>query len=242
MVIYQLLTLLFKTIFSGLSLIGRSEETKLKVKQRWGQAIVDTLGFKVSVKGQFLNNDKYILVGNHISFLDIPVIMSVVPEAVFIAKSEIRKWPIIGPAAAAAGTIFVDRENRKNSRALKEKINEALQNSNKRIVIFPAGTTTLQEERPWKKGIFRLAQENDITIKAFSLSYEPVRESAYVDGDNLLAQIAGLSKIKTKRVCLTWLSSSLTQGSQIHQAESFAEEMRQVVRQSLNFGSTNSTI
>lgn len=229
MLVYQLVTLFFKTIYSVLGLLFSNEQSKLKIKQRWGRMVVDTLGFEITIKGAPLDQGNYILVGNHISFLDIPLILSAAPQAAFIAKSEIRSWPIIGPAAAIADVIFVDRKNQKNSRALKEQIEAALKHKNKKIVIFPAGTTSLYEERPWKKGIFKLAQENQVRIQLFSLKYQPLRESAYVDGDNLLAQIAGLSRIKSKKVCLTWLPHF----DRLEHPEIFAEELRQIVRQDL---------
>lgn len=230
MLIFQLLNLFFKTAYYGLRLLGRHDANKLKIKQSWGKMVVKTLGYEVIVEGQPLDGGNYILVGNHFSFLDIPVIISAEPQAAFIAKSEIRKWPILGPAAAASGTIFVDRENRKNSRALKDQIYAAVEHENKKIVIFPAGTTSLYEEKPWKKGIFKVAQENNVRIKAFSLKYEPFRESAYVNGDNLLAQIAGLVRFKNKKVRLRWLQHF----DHVKHPETFAEELRQVVLKDLN--------
>src|SRR5271154_5097081 len=49
-----------------------------------------------------------LLVSNHLSYLDILAISAITP-AVFVAKSEVRRWPVIGWCAARAGTVFVER-------------------------------------------------------------------------------------------------------------------------------------
>jgi len=80
-----------------------------------------------------------ILAPNHIAWLDIFVVLSVVP-ARFIAKSEIRAWPVAGWIAARAGTIFIRRERRRDTARINALVHEALAEG-EFIGLFPEGTT-----------------------------------------------------------------------------------------------------
>ncbi len=222
--IFLLIKIFFNTAISRLQLIGKTDEARLSVKQNWAASVLNTLGFKIKIVGFPPVDSDYILVGNHISFLDIPLLMSALPQTTFIAKDDLKKWPIIGSAAAEAGTIFINR-NRSASSEMIQKITDNLNSKNKKIAVFPSGTTTLNEQKPWKKGIFNIAKKNNTAIQLFHLSYNPHRESAYIDDDNLLKQLVGLLRLKNKTATLTWLE----QFQDIDQPQEFAEMLRRKV-------------
>ena len=213
-----------KTFLARLSLIGKTEDQRLLVKQNWAKMVLAHFGFTLEIHGTQPIDTNFILVGNHISFLDIPVLMSALPQAIFIAKDDMKKWPIIGSGAAAAGTIFVNRKNGSSSNVI-QKISEILTVKNKIITVFPSGTTSLHEQKPWKKGIFNIAKKNNMPIQLFRIDYAPLRESAYIDDDHLLKQIAGLKKLKNKKVTLTWLDRY----AEIEKPQEFAETLRKKV-------------
>lgn len=193
------------------------------IKKEWAFSILKTLGFKLKVLGEPPRDEAQILVGNHISYLDIPVVLSTFPAAVFVAKDDLEKWPIIGAGAATAGTIFVSRRAGDDRTNAREQITKMLKEKNAKVTVFPAGTSTLYETVAWKKGIFEIAKEVGVPVKLFKLNYSPLRESAYVAQDQLLAQIFSLSKFKNKMASLTWLDRFET----VREAEVFAEELRQ---------------
>ena len=81
-----------------------------------------------------------ILVANHISWLDVLALKAVVP-AYFVAKSEIRSWPLLGWLCHRAGTLFVKRNLRRDTVRINSEISGILKQG-KCIALFPEGTST----------------------------------------------------------------------------------------------------
>ncbi len=183
-----------------------SEIQKSKIRQSWAEEMLKILGYKVTVTGKIQAKTKsFILVGNHISFLDIPVIMAVCPSVVFVAKEDLKKWPVLGVCIAAAGTIFISRKVAADRSQAREKIGFSLKNKSISVAVFPSGTTTLDEKVAWKKGIFEIAKKTKVPIQTFHIQYKPLRQSAYIDDDNFISKIGEISKTKNKSVQLNWL-------------------------------------
>lgn len=207
---FKVILAFLKTAYFGFCLIGKNELDRNQVKKKWGCAVLKTLGYTLTIEGTPPVQGSYVLVGNHISYLDIPVLMAALPEVTFISKDDLKKWPIIGACATAAGTIYVDRNSGRNGRDVKNKMLNVLKDPNRKMAVFPAGTTSLYEQKPWKNGIFKMAKRADVPVKLFLIGYTPLRASAYIDDDNLLSSMSGLTKIKEKTVSLQWLDEFKT--------------------------------
>ena len=166
----------------------------------WAQTMLQLLKIDLNVIGMMSQEKPLLLVGNHISYLDIALLLKANPDFSFVAKKEVARWPVFGSAAIAAQTIFVQRENGSSRAAARQAIGEALKN-NQRVVIFPSGTTGIDATTPWKKGAFEIALENNIMIQPFRISYSPIRPAAYIGKDFFpvhLYQLAGLQKIQAE--------------------------------------------
>src|SRR5213076_81789 len=99
----------------------------------------------------------YVYIANHVSWYDIFALASIIPRYTWIAKSELRKIPVFGRAAEAAGIVFIDRDNRK---AALESYKLAAQDvkRGRSVIIHPEGTRGRDYHlRPFKKGPFVLA-------------------------------------------------------------------------------------
>ena len=81
-----------------------------------------------------------LLFTNHLSYLDILTICATTP-AVFVAKAEVRRWPLFGWLAAIGGTVFVNRERRTHVGAVNQEIEIALA-AGALVVVFPEGTSS----------------------------------------------------------------------------------------------------
>ena len=158
-----------KIVRSSFDLRGQSDLRREQIKQDWGQSILKTLGFEMSVNGKTPTSESQILVGNHISYLDIPVILAAFPRAVFVAKDDLLGWPIIGAGAKAADTIFIRRAKGSDRSNSREQILKMLHQKKTSVVVFPAGTSTLQETVAWKKGIFEIAKSAQVPVQLFRL-------------------------------------------------------------------------
>ncbi|MGC3957107.1 MAG: 1-acyl-sn-glycerol-3-phosphate acyltransferase [Verrucomicrobiota bacterium] len=80
-----------------------------------------------------------LLVSNHLSYLDILVLVSLTP-AVFVSKAEVKNWPVFGWFARLAGTLFVDRTKRSDVSRMNALIESSLATGNV-LVLFPEGTS-----------------------------------------------------------------------------------------------------
>ncbi len=214
-----------KTLHYHLRLGNKTESERIVMKKDWGLMVLKSFGFKLQIIGNPPTGISCILVGNHISFLDIPVLLAAAPEVIFIAKDDLIKWPVIGAGAKALGTIFVNRGSGSDRSHVRSQVAKVLHEKKSVVAIFPSGTTCLHEEKPWKKGAFEIAKEANVPIQLFRLNYFPLRESAYIDDDNLLDQMAKVVKFKNKTVTLTWLE----QFAPSNNAAAMAHELKEKV-------------
>jgi 1-acyl-sn-glycerol-3-phosphate acyltransferase len=170
------------------------------LKGNWAADVLGQLNVNLQVIGKAHHNTQQLFVGNHLSYLDIPILISATKDIAFLAKHEINHWPIFGAAARLMKTVFVKRESGSSRKAARQSIREALEQG-QRLVIFPSGTTCLHEKKPWRQGCFELAQERGIPIQPFRLSYQPQRAVAYIDKDFFpthLYKLVGLGQIHAK--------------------------------------------
>lgn len=79
------------------------------------------------------------LVANHISWLDIFAIHSLAPSG-FVAKAEIRRWPLVGLLVARTGNLFIERGRRRAVHEVIGRLKEAMADG-RRVAVFPEGTT-----------------------------------------------------------------------------------------------------
>lgn len=127
----------------------------------FAKTILFICGAKVNIRhnDRISKNKEYIIVSNHLSYLDIPVLMVSMPKNIrFIYKKSLTKIPIFGWSLFLGGYIPIDRSNARNAiESLKKAANRLKENVS--IAIFPEGTrskTGLTGE--FKKGIFMLAE------------------------------------------------------------------------------------
>jgi len=103
--------------------------------------MLDAVGVDVRVRGvRPLLAGPVLMVANHVSWIDIQA-LGTVGGARFVAKSEVRDWPIVGTMAARLGTVFLRRNHRRDAMRVKNLLAELLV-TGERIVVFPEGTTT----------------------------------------------------------------------------------------------------
>ena len=119
-----------------------SHRARLAMMQAWCVRALAILNLRVDAQGvpPLDRARPALLVANHVSWLDIFVINVVCP-ARFVAKSEIRRWPLMGILCARAGTLFIERTRRRDTGRLNEIMRAALTEGD-RVAVFPEGTTS----------------------------------------------------------------------------------------------------
>ena len=164
-----------------------SPARQARITQWWSQKTLRILNVTLSVHGARPANDakNLIIAANHISWLDIYVINAAHP-ARFVAKAEIRDWPIIGWMCEKGGTIFIRRTNRRDTARINEEIHDALA-TGATIGLFPEGTTTAGDRLlKFHSSLLEPAVANQAALAPAALRYcthngEHCLAAAYID-------------------------------------------------------------
>jgi len=171
-------------------LVKRSR--RLEIKRRWSGVLLRICGVQVTHTGLPLTQGPALWVINHVSWLDIFAINQV-RAAVFIAKSEIRRWPLLGWLVAGADTIFIERA----SRHAVQKVGRAMQDTFERgqvVGLFPEGATSSGYDLlPFYANLFEPARRASVPIQPVALLFfHQGRRSdfaAFVGEENLMQNL-----------------------------------------------------
>ena len=111
-----------------------------RLPRYWHKFALWAIGVRVHVHDTADTRRPLMIAANHASWLDILVLASVV-DATFVAKSEVRDWPVFGTLARLQRSIFIKREERRQTREQADEMASRL-NAGETVVLFPEGTTT----------------------------------------------------------------------------------------------------
>jgi 1-acyl-sn-glycerol-3-phosphate acyltransferase len=138
--------------------------------RRWSRRLLAICNVRVEAAPGAPPLEHALFVANHISWLDIFVINSLYPCR-FVAKSEIRAWPVLGWLAAAAGTVFIARGNRRELRHIFKGI-VAVLGQGERVAFFPEGTVAQQGTvLPFHANLFEAAIDARVPVQPCALAY-----------------------------------------------------------------------
>jgi 1-acyl-sn-glycerol-3-phosphate acyltransferase len=115
-----------------------SEAQKNQRIQAWALALLAHLAIKLVVKGM-QQPGPVLLVSNHISWLDI-VVIHATGHCRFVSKADVQHWPVVGTLASGAGTLYIERESRRDALRVVHHMAERLQAGDV-LAVFPEGTT-----------------------------------------------------------------------------------------------------
>ncbi|HMK57127.1 MAG TPA: lysophospholipid acyltransferase family protein [Dissulfurispiraceae bacterium] len=162
----------------------------------WARAMCLILGIRVR-KGGAQSELGGFVVCNHSSYLDILVMGSVRPSS-FLAKKEVRGWPLVGWLAILGGTLFINREHKKSAigamGAIGRKIDHGVM-----VVIFPEGTTSDGKSiRMFKSTFFSVPARRNIPVTPVSIRYpsELIGTVAWYGGKKLMPHLWHLLGIR----------------------------------------------
>jgi 1-acyl-sn-glycerol-3-phosphate acyltransferase len=105
----------------------------------WSRGLLRAIGVQLVVDGE-VRAGANLLVANHVSWLDIPALHAVCPRARFVSKSDVRRWPLLGWLIAAVGTLFIERERKRDALRVVHQVAASLQ-AGETVAVFPEGTT-----------------------------------------------------------------------------------------------------
>lgn len=133
-------------------------QQQCQIRRYWSRQLLWICGIGLQVRGQSDLSEKRpgLVVMNHVSWLDIFALNALMPVT-FVAKSEIRRWPLVGWLVAGTGTIFIERGSRHAVRHVNHQIRQRLVRG-EYIGFFPEGTTSDgQDVLPFHTSLFAAA-------------------------------------------------------------------------------------
>ena len=139
----------------------------------WSRKLVRILGLRTRVEGEAPARDApgTMIAANHVSWLDVFFVSSVWPTR-FIAKSEVRDWPVAGWIAERAGTLFVHRARRRDTARINQVVHDALAQGDC-VGLFPEGTTTMGDRLlRFHSSLFEPAAVNSARVHPVAIRYE----------------------------------------------------------------------
>ena len=115
------------------------EQRQLRT-QVWSLAMLDRIRIQLIVKGNPGLNGPLLIVANHMSWLDITALHAA-RYCRFVSKADIKKWPFIGRLASGIGTLFIERESRRDAMRVVHHMSQSLRSGDV-LGVFPEGTTS----------------------------------------------------------------------------------------------------
>ena len=167
-----------------------------QIASRWAGGLLRLLGLRLRITGH-PPTDRALVVANHVSWLDPFLLMAAFPIR-FVAKSEIRHWPVIGWLASRAGTVFIERGRQRDISRVAGTFANHLENGEV-VGMFPESTTGDGSFlRPFKTSLFQVAMAPGIRCVPIGIRYNQ-SAAAWIDDMGFaesLWRIAGLSDLR----------------------------------------------
>jgi 1-acyl-sn-glycerol-3-phosphate acyltransferase len=162
-----------------LRLVGlrhRAVRVSAWVFRNWARWSARILGARIEVEGS-PPSPPFVLASNHLGYVDIMVLASQI-NCVFISRADVAAWPVVGYLVRMVGTIFIDREAKRDIPRVLDLVDENLAHG-RGIVIFPEGTTsdgsTVLRFQP---ALLEAAARSGIPVRCVSLTYRTPTGSA----------------------------------------------------------------
>ncbi len=162
--------------------------------QAWALTFLGHAGIALEIRGQPPIVGPVLLVSNHISWLDIPV-MHAARHCRFVSKSDVQDWPLIGTLATAAGTLYIKRSSRRDALRMVHLMRDALR-ANEVLAVFPEATTG--DGRlllAFHANLLQAAVSSNAPAQAVGLRFmdkasgETSHAPSYIDDETLLGSI-----------------------------------------------------
>ncbi len=195
-----------------------SKAMRLAITCWWCKSLLKCFNIKIITYGKLpdASTAKTMFVGNHISWMDIHSINSIIPLR-FIAKIEVESWPVFGYLVSKSGTLFINRSIRKDATRIIDITTDSLLEGDN-VCLFPEGTTTEGSHiLPFKSSIVQAAINANANIWPVAIYYpmtngKPNTQMAYAGETTMAESMSRILNLKHPIVQLHFLSPISCQG------------------------------
>lgn len=162
--------------------------------QQWAQKMLVLMGIRLEVRGTPPAHGPVLLVCNHLSWLDILAVHAA-RHVRFVSKSGVRQWPVIGTLSDGAGSLYIERERRRDALRVVHHMAEALRDGDL-IAVFPEGTTSDgQGLLPFHANLLQAAIASGAPVQPMALRFADAatgnnsQAPRYIGDDNLFVSL-----------------------------------------------------
>jgi 1-acyl-sn-glycerol-3-phosphate acyltransferase len=211
---------------------------RMRQVQLFSQRTLRSLGLRLEVTGS-PHSGPVMLAANHVSWLDILAIDAVAP-ARFVSKADIRAWPLLGWMVSCGGTLFIERERKRDAMRVVHQVAAALREGDI-IAMFPEGTTGSGEALlPFHANLLQAAVSTATAVQPVALRYSdahhtPSKAAPYIDQVTLVQSlwwVACADRLVVTVQLLPALDTTTLERREV------SEQLRQNISQALGFPST----
>jgi 1-acyl-sn-glycerol-3-phosphate acyltransferase len=145
-------------------------DARARKVQWWSARALWLLDIALQIEGK-PRPGAVLLVSNHVSWLDIAVIHAACPQARFVSKADVLRWPLLGWLARSVGTLFIERERKRDAMRVVHEVAAAL-GRGETVAVFPEGTTGAGETvLPFHANLLQAAISGQVPVQAVALRY-----------------------------------------------------------------------
>ena len=208
--------------FPALDAAGRQQRIRW-----WSAKLVRVAGLQLQVSGS-PRPGATLLLANHVSWLDIAAIHAVAPQARFVSKADVLAWPLLGWLIRGAGTLFIERERKRDALRVLHQVAQALQ-AGDTVAVFPEGTTGDGETLlPFHANLMQAAIATGTPVQGVALRYsDPAHRfspAAQFLGETTLLQ--SVWRVLSARALSVHVELLLPQGARHADRRALAEHVR----------------
>lgn len=186
-----------------------------RIMQKWSLALLYIVGMRLHIVGN-PPRGAALVVANHVSWAD-PFVLIACSPVHFVAKAEIRSWPVFGWLAAQAGTIFIQRERARDLHKVTTSFAGALR-AGRAVGMFPESTTTDGKQLlPFKPALFQVAIDANAPCQPVALQYQH-DAAVWIDNMGFLSSIWRIMAVPQIPVVATYCAP-VVPNSQMHRRD-----------------------
>jgi 1-acyl-sn-glycerol-3-phosphate acyltransferase len=217
-----------------------SPARRLQQVNRWSRRVLRALGITLHSGGTPCAGPS-LLVANHVAWLDILAINAVQP-ARFVSKADVRAWPLIGWLVACGGTLFIERERKRDALRVVHQVAQTLQ-TGAVVALFPEGTTSDgQSLLPFHANLLQAAIATETPVQPVALRFADADHrfspAAVYVGDTSLAQsLWWIVMARGLQAHVEWLAPEASAG---RERRELSQRLRSRIMRALNVTESSS--
>lgn len=172
----------------------RTQAGRSRQVQAWARTLLTRLDVDLKIVGTPPPAGPLLLVANHISWVDI-LALHATCHCRFVAKADVKRWPLIGTLATGAGTLYVQRESRRDAMRMVHDMEQVLRDGNI-LAVFPEGTTGDGDSvLPFHANLIQAAIAADAPVQPVAIRFVDARSGrsshvvSYMGDESLVRSI-----------------------------------------------------